>query len=123
MLDKTVKPKLETSTFWCLQGFSPNSLKKEAHCCLEQSGKGDTHPELFGKRKGETEDWGKREFPGSTHKGFLVTLLSMSFLPEASTGALEGRGDLHSWAMEIMKEVLRDLIVCLSQTWLEGSET
>jgi hypothetical protein len=24
-------------------------------------------------KKGEAEDWGKREFPGSTHEGLLVT--------------------------------------------------
>jgi hypothetical protein len=64
---------LEISTFWCLQGFSPNSLKKEAHCCLEQRVEGDTHPELLGKGEGEAEDWGKREFPGSMHEGLLVT--------------------------------------------------
>jgi hypothetical protein len=72
-LTKTVKPKLETNTFWCLQGFFPNSLKKEAHCCLEQRGEDDTHPELLGKRERETEDWGKREFPGSMHERLLVT--------------------------------------------------
>jgi hypothetical protein len=72
-LAKTVKPKLETSIFWCLQGFLPNSLKKEAHCCLEQRGEGDTHPELPGKGEGEAEDWGKREFLGSTCEGLLVT--------------------------------------------------
>jgi hypothetical protein len=54
-LTKTVKPKLETSTFWCLQGFSPNFLKKEVHCYLEQRGEGDTHPELLGKGEGEAE--------------------------------------------------------------------
>jgi hypothetical protein len=71
-LTKTVKPKLETNTFWCLQGFFPNFLKKEAHCCLEQKGEGDTHPGLLGKAEGEAEDWGKREFPGSMHEGLLV---------------------------------------------------
>jgi hypothetical protein len=69
-LTKAVKPKL---TFWCLQGFFPEFLKKEAHCCLEQSGEGDAHPELFGKGEGEAEDWWKREFPGSMHEGLLVT--------------------------------------------------
>jgi hypothetical protein len=63
-----------------------------------------TYPELVGKGEGEAEDWGKREFPGSTHEGLLVTLLSRSILPEGSTGALEVRGDLHSWATETMKE-------------------
>jgi hypothetical protein len=59
-LTKTVKPKLETSTFWCLQGFFPNSLKKEAHCCLQQSREGDTHPELPGKGEGKAEDLGEK---------------------------------------------------------------
>jgi hypothetical protein len=73
-LSKTVKPKLETSTFWCLQRFFPNSLKKEAHCYLEQREVGgDTHPELLGKGEGETEGWGKREFPASMQEGLLVT--------------------------------------------------
>jgi hypothetical protein len=72
-LTKTVKPKLETSTFWCLQGFFPNSLKKEAHCCLEQRREGDTHPQLLGKREREAEAWGKREFPGLIHEVTLVT--------------------------------------------------
>jgi hypothetical protein len=39
-LTKAVKPELETSTFWCLEGFFPYSPKKEAHCCLEQRGGG-----------------------------------------------------------------------------------
>jgi hypothetical protein len=56
-----------------LQGFFLKSLKKEARCCLEQSGEVDTHPELLGKGEGEAEDWGKKEFPGSTHEGLLVT--------------------------------------------------
>jgi hypothetical protein len=42
---------------------------------LEQRGEGNTHTELLGKGKGEAEDWGKREFPGSMHEGLLVTLL------------------------------------------------
>jgi hypothetical protein len=41
--------------------YFPNSLK-EAHSYLE----------LPGKEEGEAEDWGKREFPGSTHEGLLV---------------------------------------------------
>jgi hypothetical protein len=72
-LTRTVKLKLEISTFWCLQGFFPNCLKKEAHCCLEQRRERGTHSELLGKGKGEAEDWGKREFPGSMHEGLLLT--------------------------------------------------
>jgi hypothetical protein len=54
------------------KGFFPNSLRKEAHCYLEQKGEG-THPELLGKEEGKAEDWGKREFPCSPHEGLLVT--------------------------------------------------
>jgi hypothetical protein len=71
-LTKTVKPKLETITFWCLKGFLPNFLKKETHCYLEQKRGGGIHPELPGKGEGETEGWGKREFPGSMHEGLLI---------------------------------------------------
>jgi hypothetical protein len=38
------------------------------------------------------------------HEGLLVTLLSRLILPKGNTGALEARGDLHSQAMETMKE-------------------
>jgi hypothetical protein len=72
-LTKTVKHKLETRTFWCLQGFSPNSLKKEANCYLEQRREEDTHPQLLGKGEGKAEDWGSTEFPGSMHEGLFVT--------------------------------------------------
>jgi hypothetical protein len=71
-LTKAGKPNLETSTSWCLQGFFPNTLKKEAHCYLEQSVEEDTHPELLGKGEGEAEDWRKRKLTGSTHEGLLV---------------------------------------------------
>jgi hypothetical protein len=71
-LTKAVKPNLETTTFWCLQGFFPNFLKKESHCCLQQREEGDTHPELLWKEEGEAEVGGK-EFPGSTHEELLVT--------------------------------------------------
>jgi hypothetical protein len=47
-------------------------LKKDAHCCLEQRGEEDTHPELPGKGEGEAEGWGKREFPGSMHEGLFI---------------------------------------------------
>jgi hypothetical protein len=78
--------------------------KEESHCCLEQKGEA-THPELLGKGEGEAEDWEKREFPGSMHVGLLVATAAQLILPEGSTGALEARGDLHSQAMETMKEV------------------
>jgi hypothetical protein len=79
-------------------------MKKDTHCCLEQRGEGDTHPELPGKGEGEAEGWGKREFPGSIHEGLLVITAVHVDPPKGSSGTLEARGDLHSWAMETMKE-------------------
>jgi hypothetical protein len=39
------------------------------------------------------------------HKGlFIITAIQVD-LAIGSTGALEARGDLHSWAMRSMKEV------------------
>jgi hypothetical protein len=37
-------------------------------------------------------------------RDYWSSLLSRSILPEGSTGALEAIGDLHSQAMETMKE-------------------
>jgi hypothetical protein len=54
----------------------------------------------LGKEKERLRIRGKE----STHEGLLDTLLSSSILPKGSTGALEARGDHHSWAMETMKE-------------------
>jgi hypothetical protein len=51
------------------------------------------------------EDWGKREFPGSTHEGLLVITAVKVDSTRGSTGALEVRGDLHCQAMGTMKEV------------------
>jgi hypothetical protein len=44
---------------------------KEAHSYLGQKGEA-IYLELLGKEEGEAEDWGKREFPSSTHEGLLV---------------------------------------------------
>jgi hypothetical protein len=41
-------------------------------CYSEPKRGGDTHPELCGKWEGDAEGWGKREFPGSMHKGLLI---------------------------------------------------
>jgi hypothetical protein len=107
-LTKTVKPKLEISTFWCLQGLFPNSLKKEAQCCLEQRGEGNTYPELPGKEEGEAVGWGKESFQTQCVKDYWSPLLSRSILHKGSIGALEARGDLHSWATETMKETMKE---------------
>jgi hypothetical protein len=85
-----------------MQTSLPNSLQKEAHCCLEQREEA-THLELLGKGEGEAEDWGKREFPGSTHEGLLFITAVQVDPARGSNGALEARGDLHSWAMGTVK--------------------
>jgi hypothetical protein len=64
-----------------------------------------THPDLLGKEEGEAEDWGQREFPGSTHEGLLVITAVQVYPARGSTGALEARDDLHSWATGTGKKV------------------
>jgi hypothetical protein len=44
-------------------------MKKEAHCCLEKRRVRGTLILNYLGREGETEDWEKREFPGSAHEG------------------------------------------------------
>jgi hypothetical protein len=72
--------------FWCLsqgmQGFFPNSLKKEPHCCLEQRGEA-THPELLQKEEGEAEDCGKESFQAQRMRDYWSPRLPRSILPEA----------------------------------------
>jgi hypothetical protein len=51
----------------------------------------------------------------SMHEGLLVITAVQVNLARGSTGALEARGDLQSWAMGTVKKV----IFCLPQTWLE----
>jgi hypothetical protein len=48
---------------------------------------------------------GEREFPGSMHEGLLVITAVQVDLARGGTGALEARGDLHSWAIGTMKNV------------------
>jgi hypothetical protein len=73
--------------------YFPNSLK-EAHSYLE----------LLGKEEGEAESWGKREFPGSTHEGLLVITAVQVDPAQGQYWSTGRRGDLHSRAMETMKE-------------------
>jgi hypothetical protein len=122
-LTKTVKPKLETSIFWCLQGFFPNSLKKEAHYCSEQKGEGDTHPELPGKEEGEAEGWGRRELLSSTHEGLLVTTAVQVHPAQGQHWSTGRKGWPTLLGHRNHKGSIRDLIVCLPQTRLEGSKT
>jgi hypothetical protein len=103
-LTKTVKPKLETSTFWCLQGFFLNSLKKEAHYYLQQSGRGTLILNYLRKGKERLRIEGKESFQAQCMRDYWSPLLFSSILPKGSTGAVEAKGDLHSRAMETMKE-------------------
>jgi hypothetical protein len=48
---------------------------------------------------------GKESFQAQCMKDYWSLLLSRLILPKGSTEALEARGDLHSRAMETMKEV------------------
>jgi hypothetical protein len=116
-LTKIVKPKLETSTFWCLQGFLPNSLKKEAHCCLEQREEGDTHPELLGKGVGEAEGRGRRMFPGSTHEGLLVTTAVQVYPAQGQYWSTGSKGQPSLSGYRNHEGSKRDLIVCLGHGW------
>jgi hypothetical protein len=82
-----------------------------------------THPELPGKGEGETEGWGKREFPGSMHEGLMV-ITAVQVDPTQrqywSIGSKRGPPLL----VHVNHEgSIRDLIVFLSQTWLEESES
>jgi hypothetical protein len=103
-LTKTVKPKLETITFWCLEGFFPNSLKKEAHCYLEQRGEWALILNCLGKGKERLRIGGKESFQPQHMRDYWSSLLSRSILPKGSIGALEARGDLHSRGMDTRKE-------------------
>jgi hypothetical protein len=58
----------------------------------------------LGKRKERLRVGGKDSFQAQCMRDYWSSLLSRSILPEGSTGALEARGDLHSWATETMKE-------------------
>jgi hypothetical protein len=58
----------------------------------------------LGKGKERLRVGGKESFQAQRMRDYWSSLLSRSILPKGSTGALEARGDLHSWAMETMKE-------------------
>jgi hypothetical protein len=57
------------------------------------------------KGKDRLKVGGKESFQSQCMRDYFSSLLSRSILPKDSTGALEARGDLHSWATETMKEV------------------
>jgi hypothetical protein len=58
----------------------------------------------LGKRKERLRVGGKESFQAQCMRDYWSSLLPRSILPEGSIGALEARADLHSWAMETMKE-------------------
>jgi hypothetical protein len=66
-----------------MQEFFPNSLKKEAHYCLEQGGRGSVILNYLGKRKERLRIGGKERFQAQHMKDYWSSLLSRSILPEA----------------------------------------
>jgi hypothetical protein len=58
----------------------------------------------LGKRKERLRVGEKQTFQAQRMRNYWSFLLSRSILLKGSTGALEARGDLHSWATETMKE-------------------
>jgi small ligand-binding sensory domain FIST len=58
----------------------------------------------LGKGKERLRIGGKENFQARHLRDYLSPLLSSLILPKGSTGALEVRGDLHSWATETIKE-------------------
>jgi hypothetical protein len=58
----------------------------------------------LGKKKERLRVGGKESFQAQCMRDYWSSLLSRLILPKGSTGALEAMGDLHSLAMETMKE-------------------
>jgi hypothetical protein len=58
----------------------------------------------LGKGKERVRVGGKESFQAQHMWDYWSSLLSRSILPKGCTGALVTRGDLHSRAMETMKE-------------------
>jgi hypothetical protein len=58
----------------------------------------------LGKKKERLRVGGKESFQAECMRDYWSSLLSRLILPKGSTGALEARGDFHSWAMVTMKE-------------------
>jgi hypothetical protein len=58
----------------------------------------------LGKRKKRLRFGGKESFQVQHMRDYWSSLLFRLIQPKGSTGALEAMGDLHSWAMETMKE-------------------
>jgi hypothetical protein len=58
----------------------------------------------LGKKKERPMVGEKESFQAYCMRDYWSSLLSRLILPESSTGALEAGGDLHSRAMETMKE-------------------
>jgi hypothetical protein len=106
-----------------LVGIFPKLSEERISLLFRAKWGGGIHPELPGKGEEEGEGWGKREFLGSMHEGLLV-ITAVQINPAQrqywSTGSkrqspLSGHRN-HEGSV-------RDLIVCLPWTWLEGSES
>jgi small ligand-binding sensory domain FIST len=67
-------------------------------------GRGTLILNCLGKGKERLRVGGEESFQAQHMRDYWSSLLSRSILPKGSTGSLEARGDLHSWATETMKE-------------------
>jgi hypothetical protein len=67
-------------------------------------GRGTLILNCLGKGKERLRVGGKESFQAQCMRDYWSSLLSRLILPKGCTGALEARGDLHSQAMESMKE-------------------
>jgi hypothetical protein len=85
-------------------GIFPKFPEERSSLLFRAKGKRNTHPELPGREEGETEIWGKESFQAQCMRDYWLPLLSRLILPKGSTGVLEARVDLHSQAMDTMKE-------------------
>jgi hypothetical protein len=70
-----------------------------------KGGRGTLILNCLGKGKKRVRVGGKESFQAQGMRDYRSSLLSRLILPKGSTGALEARGNLHSWATETMKEV------------------
>jgi hypothetical protein len=86
-------------------GIFPKLPEERSSLLFRAKGReGDIQLELLGKGKERLRVGGKESFQAPHMRNYCSSLLSRSTLPKGSTGALEARGDLHSWDTETMKE-------------------
>jgi hypothetical protein len=104
-------------------GIFPKLTEDRSLLLFRAKGAGGTHPELPGKGEGEAGGWGKREFPGSTHEGLLV-ITAVEVDPAQGQYWSTGSKRRPPLLVHVNHDgSIRDLIVFLPWTWLEGSES